>query len=280
MTANAPGVAPHRAALVRLLSVHGRDLPLDQAAALLAAEEQSGSEPEATLAGLDSVARNLHVPDGASVYERVARLSHALFEVRRFAGDTDEYDAPRNSFLDRVLERRRGLPILLCVVFMEVGRRVGVDIDGISFPGHFVVAPRGADPRFYVDPFGGGRVLRDADLRDHLARTAGTAEVGPEAWRRFTNRVDSASILQRMNNNLKRAWARRGDLAGALRAVDRNLVIEPDSILEIRDRGMLLAQLGRLEEGICFLERYLEVDPEAWDAPRIHQALRFLRRRA
>ncbi|MEC8425149.1 MAG: transglutaminase-like domain-containing protein [Myxococcota bacterium] len=280
MTAHAPGVAPHRAALVRLLSVHGRDLPLDHAAALMAAEEQSDSDPAATLAGLDGIARNLHVPEGASVYERVARLSHALFEVRRFAGDTDEYDAPRNSFLDRVLERRRGLPILLCVVFMEVGRRVGVDVDGISFPGHFVVAPRGADPRFYVDPFNGGRVLRDADLRDHLAQTAGTSEVGPEAWRRFTNRVDSASILQRMNNNLKRSWARRGDLAGALRAVDRNLVIEPDSTLEIRDRGMLLAQRGRLEEGIRFLEKYLEVDPEAWDAPRIQQALRFLRRRA
>lgn len=280
MTAAMPGVAPHRAALVELVARHGRALPLDRAAALLAAEEQDGSCPDRTIAALDALADRLHVPEDASVYERVARLSHALFEVRCFAGDTDEYDAPHNSFLDRVVERRRGLPILLCVVFMEVGRRVGVYIDGISFPGHFVVAPRDAEPRFYVDPFHGGRVLRDDDLRAHLERAAGSADVDPATWRRFTSAVDSASILQRMNNNLKRSWARRGNLAGALRAVDRNLVLEPDSTLEIRDRGMLLAQLGRLEEGIVFLERYLEVDPEAWDAQRVEQALAFLRRRA
>lgn len=280
MTANAPGVAPHRAALKRLCAEHGRTLPLDRAAALLAAEEQPGTDPEQTLRALDEAAGRLHVPEGASVYERVARLGHTLFEERGFRGDTDDYDAPRNSFLDQVLERRRGLPILLCVVFIEVGRRVGVPVEGVSFPGHFVVAPRDADPRFYVDPFHGGRVLRDADLRAHLARTAGSAEVSAATWRRFTGGVDTVTILQRMNNNLKRAWARRGDLAGALRAVDRNLVMEPDCTLEIRDRGMLLAQLGRLDEGISQLERYLEVDPEAWDAPRVEQALVFLRRRA
>lgn len=280
MTADAPGVAPHRSALVRLVAEHGRSPPLDLATALMAAEEQPGTDPARTLAALDEAASGLHVPEGANVYERVARISHEMFEVRGFAGDTEDYDAPRNSFLDQVLERGKGLPILLSVVFMEVGRRVGVTVDGISFPGHFVVAPRDAEPRFYVDPFNGGRVLRDPDLRAHLAKTAGTCEVSPDAWRRFTGAVDSSSILQRMNNNLKRSWSRRGDLAGALRAVDRNLVLAPDSTLEIRDRGMLLAQLGRLEEGIAYLERYLEVDPEAWDAQRIERALMFLRRRA
>jgi regulator of sirC expression with transglutaminase-like and TPR domain len=280
MTARMPGVAPHRAALVALVAEHGRTLPLDRAAALLAAEEQPDSDPGRTLDALDALAARLHVPEGATVYERVARLSQAIFGVHRFSGDTDEYDAPHNSYLDRVIERRRGLPILLSVVFMEVGRRVGVDIDGVSFPGHFVVAPRDAAPRFYVDPFHAGRVLRDCDLRAHLAKAAGSAEVDPETWQRFTRPADAATILRRMNNNLKRSWARRGDLAGALRAVDRNLVMEPDSTLEIRDRGMLLAQLGRLEEGIGFLERYLEVAPEAWDAQRVEQALAFLKRRA
>lgn len=279
MTASMPGVGPHRTALAELVAAHGGTLPLDRAAALLAAEEQEASDPAATLDALDALADRLHLPESASVYERVARLSHALFEVRGFRGDTDEYDAPENSYLDRVVARRRGLPILLCIVFMEVGRRVGLSIEGVSFPGHFVVAPEGAEPRFYIDPFHGGRVLRDADLRAHLERTAGTAEVSPETWARFTRGVQPRAILQRMNNNLKRSWARRGDLAGALRAVDRNLILDPSSTLEVRDRGMLLAQLGRLEEGITHLQRYLEIDPEAWDAERVEQVLAFLRRR-
>ena len=280
MTADAHKAAPHRAALARLVEQHGSRLPLDHGAALLAAEEQEDSDPATTLAALDALANRLHLPEGASVYERVARLSHALFEVRGFRGDTDEYDSPENSYLDRVLARRRGLPILLSIVFMEVGRRAGVTIEGVSFPGHFIVAPRDADPRFYGDPFHGGRVLRDPDLREHLARTAGTAEVSPDTWQRFTQGVNPSAILQRMNNNLKRSWARRGNLDGALRAVERNLVLDPESTLEIRDRGMLLAQLGRLEEGILYLERYLEADPDAWDAERVEQALVFLRRRA
>ena len=279
MSQPAPTCQPHREALAALVEEHGRELPLDQAAALLSAEECPDASPDHTLAMLDALASRLHIPDGIDIYEQVARINYTLFEAEGFIGDQDTYDDPINSRLDKVLERRQGLPILLSLVFIEVARRHGLSVDGVSFPGHFIVAPTHSRPRFYIDPFHQGTILKDLHLRERLARAAGTAEVDADAWKRFTGAVDPASILQRMNNNLKRSWARRGDLHGALRAVDRNLTMVPDSPNDVRDRGMLLVQLGHRAEGITWLERYLHQEPSAWDAERIEQSLTFLKRR-
>jgi regulator of sirC expression with transglutaminase-like and TPR domain len=268
-----------RAAFATLVGQHGRDVPLDQGAALIAAEECPGLDPSSAVAALDALAADVQVPADASVYEQVARISHHLFAEHGFAGDSEAYDDPENCRLDRVLERHKGLPILLSVVVIEVARRVGVIIDGVGFPGHFVVAPRDADPRFYIDPFHAGRVLKDAGLRAHLSRTAGACDVDPATWERFTASVDGAAVLIRINNNMKRSWARRGDLDGALRAVERNLVLEPDCADHLRDRGMLRARVGDRAGAIEDLEVYLQGGPDVWDAPRVNQVLGFLKRR-
>jgi len=187
-------------------------LALDQGAALLAADEEPGLDPAAVLRALDELASSLHIPARSSPIEAVARLNHRLFAELAFAGDDEEYDHPDNSHLGRVLARRRGLPILLSVVYIEVARRHGVGIDGIGFPGHFIVSPRGVDP---------------------------------DAWARFTAAVDARHILYRMNNNLKAAWIRRGHLEGALRAVNRNLALCPADAAEHVDRERLLLALSR-----------------------------------
>jgi regulator of sirC expression with transglutaminase-like and TPR domain len=220
-------------------------LALDQGAALLAADEEPGLDPAAVLRALDELASSLHIPARSSPIEAVARLNHRLFAELGFAGDDAEYDHPDNSHLGRVLSRRRGLPILLSLVYIEVARRHGVGIDGIGFPGHFIVSPRGVEPRFFIDPFHKGLILRPDRLLQRLCEGTGARGVDPDAWARFTAAVDARHILYRMNNNLKAAWIRRGHLEGALRAVNRNLALCPADATENVDRERILLALSR-----------------------------------
>lgn len=246
--------------------------PLDLAVALLAAEEDPSADPAAMLAALDALAAGVFVPEGASPIEGLARLCHHLYAELGFRGDEDDYDAPDNSLLHRVLERRRGLPILLSVVAIEVGRRVGVVLDGIGFPGHFLVQLRGAEPRFFVDPFRGGQVLREDSLRLRLTQQRGQP-VGGADWARAVATVDTTAILLRMTNNLKGATFRRGDYLGTLRQVDRLLLLDPEDAENYRDRGWLLVRLGRGLEAIPDYQRYLAARPDADDAADIRADL-------
>lgn len=258
MSARVVALNPHRRQLERLVREHGDALPLDQAAALLAAEEQPGLDPAAPLRTLDELARGMVRRPAADLVVQVAALNHHLFAESGFVGDEDDYDSPDNSMLDRVLARRRGLPILLSVVYMEVARRVGVAIDGVGFPGHFVVSPVGASPRFFIDPFRGGKVLKESDLRLLLRRQSGTWDVEPETWRRFVAPVSPGQVFVRINLNLKRAHARRGDPQAALRACERSLLLRPGHVADLHDRALLLARCGMHEAAIASLDLALQ----------------------
>lgn len=273
MTAQIVALNPHRRALARLVADHGEDLPLDRATALLAAEEQPGLDPAAPVRALDALADAMRARPSADVFVQVAALNHHLFVDQGFAGDEEDYDHPDNSMLDRVLQRKRGLPILLSVVYMELARRLGVEIDGVGFPGHFVVSPRQASPRFFIDPFQSGRVLGECDLRLLLRRLAGTWDVEPSTWARFTAPVTPGAVFLRINTNLKRCWARRRRPEAALRACERALLLRPDHVPDLHDRAVLLARTGDLQGALDALEAALaghEASPD-------HACLRRLR---
>lgn len=163
----------------------------------------------AALAQLDvlgaELVRALPEADGDPEAE-VTACSLLLGRVHRFTGDREDYDRPDNSMLDLVLERRRGLPILLSVVYVEVARRAGVPLAGVGLPGHFVVAHFGTDPPLLVDPFNGGMPL--------------TAQPGApvEAW-------TPHETAMRMLNNLVLAYGRRADLAHGLVAAELRLAL-------------------------------------------------------
>jgi regulator of sirC expression with transglutaminase-like and TPR domain len=234
--------------------------PLDQAMALLAVEEGCPAEPDQLLAALDRLAAAVRMPPEASVFDRTARLNHALFEERGFRGDLDRPHAPENSLLHRVLARRRGIPISLCAVMMEVARRVDFDLLGIGFPGHFLVRPAEADdPTFFIDPFNDGRILRNEELFTRLAALAGR-QVEPAELKRALQPVSGRYMLVRMNNNLKGAYLRAGDVEAALRAVERLLLLAPGLSAEVEDRAAMLAHLGRKDEAVEVLETFLEHD--------------------
>ncbi len=260
-----------------LVASAGDDVPLDLGSALVSAHEQPWLEPDLLLSDLDELAADLHVPAGADVVQQIARLNHHLFTTLGFCGDDAVYDAPFNSYLDRVLDRRKGLPILLSVVYLEVGRRVGVRCDPISFPGHFLVATRDHEPRFFVDPFGGGAVLRVEQLLAQLARLLERPILAREDAEEYLAPCTNRAVLVRMNNNLKASFLRRRDDQGALRAVDRMLIFAPTWTDLRRDRALLLARLERTGEAIASLERYLEAKPRADDADDLNAFLQQLK---
>lgn len=254
---------PLASSLAELLAAHDGALPLDQGAALLAAEEQEGVPASAVLHALDECARGLHIPARASTVEAVARLNHHLFRTLGFRGDVDDYYAPRNSFLDQVIARRRGLPIALSVVMIEVGRRAGLDLDSIGFPGHFLVGTRGTDeqPRFYLDPFAQGDVSTRDDLRARLLHMGMPSDRHEE----LMGPISPRRILLRMTYNLKGSYLRLRQVPEALRQIERVLLLAPDRHEEHRDRGLLLAESGREAEALVSLRRYLDEVPDCDD---------------
>jgi regulator of sirC expression with transglutaminase-like and TPR domain len=181
--------------------------PLDLAMALIARCATPALDVEAPLARLDELAATCP----SATFEAVVRH---LFGPGRLRGDRTDYGDPRNSLLDQVLARRLGIPISLCAVAVEVGRRLDVPIDGIGMPGHFLVRDP-AEPGRYCDPFHDGRMLDPPACRALHRQVVGARAVWDDS---FLDAVDHRSILVRMLTNLKVSYRRRGDVA-ALRWV-------------------------------------------------------------
>jgi regulator of sirC expression with transglutaminase-like and TPR domain len=199
------------------------DPPLDELALALAAAFRPTRRDEA-LEALERLGGELAAV-GASAPDEQAEACRTILGGRHgFAGDRRHYDHPRNSMLDLVLEHRRGLPILLAVVYAETARRAGYELDPVGLPGHFVVAHFGADPAIVLDPFSGGRdVTREVD---HAVL---------RAW-------SPHEVALRMLTNLVRSFAVRGDLGRAITAAELRLVLpvpaETQAALGIEARAL------------------------------------------
>jgi regulator of sirC expression with transglutaminase-like and TPR domain len=190
-----------------------REPPLDELALALAAEFRE-VDADAALAELDRLAVEPAEAAGRGPAEEVEALRAALGGHHRFAGDREQYDHPDNSMLDLVLVRRRGLPILLSVVYVEVARRAGITLGGVGLPGHYVVGHFGQEPSILFDPFRGGAPL-EAPASLELVR----------AW-------SAHETALRMLNNLVGSYLRRADLTRAIRAAELRLELplaEPEA---------------------------------------------------
>jgi regulator of sirC expression with transglutaminase-like and TPR domain len=206
------------------------DPPLDRLALALAAEFRA-VDVAGTLAALDALGEELAqvaagVPDTPEA--ECAACARVLGRTHGFSGDTEEYDHPDNSMLDLVVARRRGLPILLSIVYVEVARRAGIPLRGVGLPGHFVAGHLGDDPPLLVDPFSGGAFV-ETDA--------------PAAMRRPW---DAHETAMRMLNNLVAAYQRRGDLGRALRAASMRLELPAAPALREELRAELRAMQARL----------------------------------
>ncbi len=246
---------------------------LAEGALVLSGEVHPDLDIEAQLGLIDELADRIRprIDACSGQSEAIAALNHGLFEVERFRGNREHYDDPRNSFLDVVLASRRGLPITLSVLYVEVARRLGFEAHGVGFPGHFLSkiihvddAPR---KEVLVDPFF-ARIVRRDECVERLRSVLEDEEVDPSDWLRAATAKET---FVRMLNNLKILYIRSGDALSALGCFDRILVLAPDSALEFRDRGFLLERLDCTRAAIADYSRYLELEPANFDADAIRR---------
>jgi regulator of sirC expression with transglutaminase-like and TPR domain len=225
----------------------------------------------------------------APLAARVGALNRFLFNELGFTGNRDQYEDPRNSCLNQVLDRRTGIPITLAIVYIEVARRAGLRAEGINFPGHFLVRAledlHTDDPGegLIVDPFHGGAVLTDHDCRLLLARQVGEdAAWQPELLARATRR----QILIRMLLNLKRLYVRWRSFPQAREVSNLLLALSPGAATELRDRGLLAYHLDDFPAALRDLEDYLKLsrpgeadEDQQKDNEQVWEHVKALRRR-
>lgn len=250
------------------LAANPGDIDLARAALLVAEEEYPQLTAEPYLHRLDLFAAMVkdRLGDENAAPVLLGEISKVLFEEERLRGNAEAYYDPRNSFLNDVLDRRLGIPITLSIIYLEVGWRLNLPLEGVNFPGHFLVRYQGEAVRLLVDPFQGGQIRFEDEAQELLDRVYGGTVKLQETYLRPASKRD---ILTRLLSNLKTIYLNTRDDERALAAVERILLIQPDSAEELRDRGMILARHGQIDEAIAELERYLEVMPAAPDAGRV-----------
>ncbi len=251
-------------------------LDLARAALLIAAEDEPGLHVEPYLERLDEwgqEARELV----AQTADGVTALNEYLFDTLGFNGNRKNYQDPRNSFLNRVIERRVGLPITLSVVYLEVAWRTGLPAEGVGMPGHFIVrvGESWGGEAALVDPFH-RRVLSVEDCQDKLDELFnGRLVLHPLHLRAVTKK----EILTRMLANLKGVYAQSKLHARAIAAGERILLINPDAHGELRDCAYLLAAMSRWDEAVQTGEKYLKAAPAAPDFDEIRELVKQWQRR-
>ena len=251
-------------------------LPLDRAALAIAAEEYPGLDEAACLDQLEVLASQVRrrVAGPARTAQVLAAVREVLFEEEGFRGNEKDYYDARNSYLNQVLERRLGIPITLSLLFIEVGRRVGLSLSGVAFPGHFLAKLQlGHGPEIFVDAYNGGELLTGEEV---VARFKHLVH-GREFDGRFLEAVAPRQLLARMLHNLKRIYVEQGDDVRAFWIIDRLLMLNPGAMDEVRDRGLVEARLGLKPAAARDLEAYLAHDPAATDAADIRSLLESLR---
>jgi regulator of sirC expression with transglutaminase-like and TPR domain len=195
----------------------------------------------------------------------------------RFSGNLVDYYDPRNSYLNEVMERRTGIPITLSILYLEVGKRLGLNLKGVSFPGHFLVKLTVRRGQLVLDPFTGGEAQSEADLRQRLAQVLPTGEAEQAQLDRYLEPATPRQIIARVLRNLKNIYMQTGKFEQALAVMNRMLLVMPESTEELRDRGLVYHKLECFRPALSDLQNYLRRKPDALDAPQIREKMVELR---
>lgn len=248
------------------------ELDLARMALLIAREEYPQLPAEPYLARLDQLAEEVRdrLVDETAPPIVLQALIETVFQRHGFKGNRSAYYDPRNSFLNDVLDRRLGIPLTLAIVLLEVGWRLGLPLEGVNFPHHFLVRLPGEAVPLLVDPFDGGTVRFEDEAQAFLDRVyGGMVRIRPSFLKRATRR----DMLVRLLTNLKSLYVNAGEHAKASLAVERILILRPDATPERRELGMILARMGRLDDARRELEAFLELEPGSPEAPRVRALL-------
>jgi regulator of sirC expression with transglutaminase-like and TPR domain len=253
------------------------DIDLGKAALTIATSDYPDLDINAYLSRIDGLATAVAARLGAEadVYRSIAALNFVLFEQQAFRGNREHYFDPRNSFLNEVLDRKTGIPISLSILYIEVAHRIGLSLQGVGFPGHFLVKYPGNNEEIVVDPFNRGEILSQQNLETMLYRLYGGKVVFEP---HLLETISKKQILRRMLNNLKIIYLRQNDLIKGLSIVERLMVLDQGAGEDLRDRGLIYLQLECFKQALEDLESYLRLAPHAEDAPAIRQQVTVLTR--
>lgn len=191
-----------------------------------------------------------------------------------YRGDDLTYDDPQNANLMRVIDRRKGLPVALGIIYISAGRKAGWRMQGLNFPGHFLIRMEKDGERHILDPFHGGKECQTPDLRVLLKSVHGPeAELAPSYFTAASDR----SVVLRLQNNIKVRRIRAGDLRGALEVVERMRLLAPDTLDLLREAGLIYARTGQIQSAIETLERYVALEERELLRHRAAMALQSLK---
>jgi len=248
-------------------------LSLIEAAASIAQDEYPDLDTQAVLGEIDTLADRLkrRIPADAVPVQRLRWLNRYFFQELGFAGNVNDYYDPRNSYLHSVLETRRGIPITLAVLYIELATQIGLTARGVSFPGHFLIKLRMHTGQQHgevvIDPFTGHSLSRDEldELLGPYKRSHGLLGDFDAPLGLFLQAAPPRDVLARMLRNLKEIYRGSSDWPRAVAVAHRLVILLPHTWEERRDRGLILAELGHWQQAVDDLNSYLDHRPDADD---------------
>jgi regulator of sirC expression with transglutaminase-like and TPR domain len=197
----------------------------------------------------------------APLAPRIDAVNRYLFNLLGFMGNREQYDDPRNSCLNEVMDRKKGIPITMALVYIEIARRAGMRAEGVNFPGHFLVRiladaqSENPSEAMIVDPFHGGAILNEGDCRQLLSRVGDGSAFEPSLLARATRR----QVLVRMLHNLKRLYVKMHSFPQARATTDALLALQPSSLADLKDRGLLAYNMNDFSHALRDFEEYLKL---------------------
>ena len=256
-------------------------IDLAQACLMIAQDAYPRLDVGRYLGDLERMALRLRarLPATGGAEEGIVALNQFLFEDLGYWGNTEDYYDPRNSYLNEVMDRKTGIPITLSILYMELGRRIGLPLEGVSFPGHFLVRLRLRGGTLVLDPFAGGVPQSEAELRERLKRVVppgGATHDVPVAelpLEQFLEPASKRHILSRLLRNLKAIYRQTDEPQRMLEVLNRMLLVTPDAPAELRDRGYAYQRLECWRPALQDLTAYLEREPDAPDFDEVRERL-------
>lgn len=257
-----------------LAKIDDHDISLFEASLLAARDAYPALDTAQYLDEFDNHVAQLRrrLDKTASSVDSLRLLNQYLFNDAGFAGNFFDYYDPRNSYINEVLDRKLGIPITLSLLYIEIGRKLGIDVDGVAFPGHFLVRMPVDNGLIILDPFHGGKSVGLDELKLRARNTLGEELPDDQQLRRMLKPSSNRSVLTRLLSNLLQIYQQRDDMTQALQVCDRLFTVAP-TVDTLRTRGEIYLGLEAYGQAATDFERYLRVAKEPDDLLEVRQMM-------